>query len=89
MIGLALLHTLEGHIADSELSDVGRKGPDHGRQDKSAASGAAHVFGWTGDFRHPANPTCWRFRLKHERFQCSERHPPDWRKHSGHDDARR
>jgi hypothetical protein len=75
MIGLALLHTLEGHIADSELSDVGRKGPDHGRQDKSAASGRAHVVGWVGDFRHLAHPTYWRFLPKHQQFQSSERHP--------------
>jgi hypothetical protein len=82
MIGLAVHRTLEGHIAGLGLADVGRRGPDQGGQDKSAASGVAHVFGWTGDFRHPANATCWRFRLKRERFQCPERHPGDQRRRS-------
>ncbi len=50
---------------------------DQGRQDKSAASGRAHVVGWIEDFGHPAYPTCWRFRLKRERFQLPERHLGD------------
>jgi hypothetical protein len=79
MIGLAVHRTLEGHIACLGLADVGSRGPGQGRQDKSAAFGPAHVVGWIGDFRHPADPTCWRFCLKRERFQCPERHPGDRR----------
>jgi hypothetical protein len=82
MIGLAVHRTLEGHIAGSGLNHVGRKDTDHGRQDKSAASGVAHVVGSLGDFRHPANPTCWRFRLKRQPVQCPERHPRDRRRPS-------
>src|SRR5208282_1986507 len=47
---------------------------DHGRQDKSAASGRAHMVGRIGDFRHLAHLTRWRFLLKRQRFQCAERH---------------
>jgi hypothetical protein len=77
MMGLALHRTLERHIAGLGLNDVGRRGPDHGRQDKSAASGRAHVVVWIGVFRRLAHPTYWRFRLKRQRFQCPERHPGD------------
>jgi hypothetical protein len=49
-------------------------GADHGRQDKSAASGRAHLIGWVGDFRHLANLTGWRSRQKHQQSQCAERH---------------
>ena len=42
-------------------AETGRLRADHGRQDKSAAFGRAHVVGWIGDFRHLADPTCWRF----------------------------
>jgi hypothetical protein len=55
MMDLALHRTLERHIAGLGLGDVGRRGPDQGRQDKSAASGRAHVVGWIGDFRHPGH----------------------------------
>jgi hypothetical protein len=82
MMSLALHRTLEGHIAGLGFGDVGRRGTDHRRQDKSAASGRAHVFGWIGDFRHPANPGRWRFRSKRQRFQCPERHPGDQRRRS-------
>jgi hypothetical protein len=44
-------------------------------QDKSAASGRAHVVGWIEDFRHLGHPACWRFRSKRQQFQCSDRHP--------------
>jgi hypothetical protein len=44
-------------------------------QDKSAASGVAHVVGRIGDFGHPADATRWRFCKKQQRFQTSERHP--------------
>jgi len=63
-------------------AETGRLHSGHGLQDKSAASGRAHVVVWIGDFRHLACPTCWRFRLKHQRFQCPERHPSDQRKRS-------
>ena len=56
-------------------AETGRLRADHGRQDKSAAFGRAHVVGWIGDFWHPANLTCWRFRPKRERSQSPERHP--------------
>jgi hypothetical protein len=82
MMGLALHRTLEGHIAYSALSDVGSRAPDHGRQDKSAASGRAHVVVWIGVFRRLAHPAYWRFRLKLQRFQCPERHPGDRRTRS-------
>jgi hypothetical protein len=78
MIGLAVHRTLEGHIAGLGLADVGSKGPDQGRQDKSAASGLAHVVVWIGVFQRLADPACWRFRLKRQRFQCPEGHPGDW-----------
>jgi hypothetical protein len=77
MIGIEVHRTLEGPIAGLGLADVGSRGPDQGRQDKRAASGRAHVVGWIGDFRHLADLTCWRFRLKRQRFQCPERHPGD------------
>jgi hypothetical protein len=83
MIGLTLHRTLEGHIACLGLADLGSRGLDQGMQNKSAASGQAHVVGWIGDFRHPGHPACWRFRSKRQQFQCSERHPPDRRKRSG------
>ena len=35
-------------------AETGRLRADHGRQDKSAAFGRAHVVGWIGDFRHLA-----------------------------------
>jgi hypothetical protein len=73
MIGLALHRTLEGHIAGLGLADVGSKGPDQGRQDKSAAFGRAHVVGWIGDFRHPRHPARWRFLSNPQRFQIPER----------------
>ncbi len=82
MIGLTLHRTLEGHIVGSGLNHVGRRGTDHGRQDKSAAFGRAHVVGWIGDFRHLAHPTCWRFSLKRQEFQCPKRHPGDRRTRS-------
>jgi hypothetical protein len=82
MMGLALYRTLEGHIAGLGLANVGSRGPDQGRQDKSAASGRAHVVGWIGVFRRLAYPTCWRFCWKCQRFQCPERHPGDWRRRS-------
>jgi type IV secretory pathway VirD2 relaxase len=50
MIGLTLHRMLEGHIAGSGLSAAGRRDTDHGRQDKSADRGRAHVVGWIGVF---------------------------------------
>ena len=82
MIGLAVYRTLEGHIAGLGLADVGSKGPDQGRQDKSAAAGRAHVVGWIGDFRCPGHPSRWRLCPKRERFQCPERHLGDQRRRS-------
>ena len=76
-MGFALHSTLEGHIAGSELSAAGRRGSDHGRQDKSAASGRAHVIGWIEDFLRLVHPTGWRFRAKRQQFQYSERHLGD------------
>ena len=75
MIGIEVHRTLEGPIAGLGLADVGSRGPDQGRQDKSAASGVAHVFGWTGDFRHLAHPAGRRFSQGHQRFQCPKRRP--------------
>jgi hypothetical protein len=60
-------------------AETGRLRADHGRQDKSAAFGPAHVVGWIGDFRHPAYWTCWRFSRKHQDFQCAKRHLYDRR----------
>jgi hypothetical protein len=82
MIGLAVYRTLEGHIAGLGLADVGSRGPVQGRQDKSAASGRAHVVGWIGDFRHLGHLACWRFRSKRQRFHSPERHPGDRRTRS-------
>jgi hypothetical protein len=53
--------------------------PTNGRQDKSAASGRAHVVGWIGDFRHPEHRACWRSRLKSLQFQQCDRRRPLWR----------
>ena len=61
-------------------AETGRLRADHGRQDKSAAFGRAHVIGWIGDFRHLAHLTCWRLRLKRQRTQCPKRHPGDLRR---------
>ena len=66
----------------SVRAETGRLRADHGRQDKSAAFGRAHVVGWIGDFRHLAYRTCWRFCQKHQDFQCAKRHPCDRRVHS-------
>ena len=82
MIGLAVHRTLEGHIAGLGLANVGNRGSDQGRQDKSAASGRAHVFGWIEDFRHPGQPARWRFCPKRQEFQYPERHPGDRRTRS-------
>ena len=68
---------LAGFVARSAIGCA-----DHGRQDKSAASGRAHVVGWIGVLGRSANPTCWRFRPKRERSQSPERHPSNRRKHS-------
>ena len=51
-------------------AETGRLPADHGRQDKSAASGRAHVVGWIGDFRRLAHSTCWRFRQKRQDFNA-------------------
>jgi hypothetical protein len=52
------------------------------RQDKSAAFGRAHGVVWSGDFRRLAYWTCWRFRQKHQDFQCAKRHLCDRRVYS-------
>ena len=54
---------------------TGRLRADHGRQDKSAAFGRAHVVGRIADFRHLVDPTCWRFRQKHKIFNAASAIP--------------
>ena len=44
-----------------------------GWQDKSAASGPAHVVGLFGYFDRFADRHCWRFRHNPQRFQRTER----------------
>jgi hypothetical protein len=65
---------LAGFVAHSAVQLRRRGGADHGRQDKSAAFGRAHVVGWIGDFRHQTPHTRWRFPAKRQRFQCRKRH---------------
>jgi len=77
---IAFHRTPAGSVARSAVGLSRWGGADHGRQDKSAAFGRAHVVGWIGDCRHLAHPTCWRLRSKRQRFQCSERHPGDQRR---------
>jgi hypothetical protein len=75
MSKIAFHRALAGFVARSAVG-LGRwGGADHGRQDKSAASGRAHVFGWIGDIRRLACRTCWRFCQKHQGFQRPNRHP--------------
>jgi hypothetical protein len=83
MIGLAVHRTLEGHIAGLGLANVGNRGSDQGRQDKSAAFGRAHVFGWIEDYRHLSHPARQRFRSKRQRFQNPERQLCDRQRRSG------
>jgi hypothetical protein len=77
MSKIAFHRTLAGFVARSEIGLSRRGGADHGRQDKSAASGRAHVIGWIEDFLRLVHPTGWRFRAKRQRFQYSERHLGD------------
>ena len=58
-------------------AETGCLNADHGRQDKSAAFGRAHVVGWIGDFRYLAHSACWRLSHKYQRFQCPKRHTRD------------
>jgi len=44
-----------------------------GWQDKSAASGRAHVVGLVIDFSQFPSERCWRFRHNPQRFQRTER----------------
>ena len=82
MSKIAFHRALAGFVARSAIG-LGRwGGADHGRQDKSAASGRAHVFGWIEDFRHPGQPARWRFCPKRQEFQYPERHPGDRRTRS-------
>ncbi len=71
----AFHRTLARFVACSAVGLSRWRGVDHGRQDKSAASGRAHVLGWLGDFRRLTRPACWRFCQKQKRYQSSERHP--------------
>ena len=82
MSKIAFHRALADFVARSAVRLSRWGGADHGRQDKSAASGRAHVVGWIGDFRHLATRTCWRFRQKHQDFQRAERHLCDRRAHS-------
>jgi hypothetical protein len=82
MSKIAFHRALAGFVARSSIGLSWWGGADHGRQDKSAASGRAHVVGRIGDFRLLARPPCWRFGSKRKRFQCSERHLRDRRKRS-------
>ena len=49
----------------------------HGRQDKSADCGLAHVVGKIEEFINVANTGCWRFRQIMQEFQSFERHRSD------------
>jgi hypothetical protein len=51
-----------------------RRRPDHGRQGKRPAFGAAYVVGWTRQFTDITDTPCWRFRRFPQRIQCPERH---------------
>ena len=82
MSKIACHRALAAFVARSAIGLSRWRGADHGRQDKSAAFGRAHGIGWVGDFRRLAYPTCWRFRQKHQDFQCAKRHPCDRRVHS-------
>jgi hypothetical protein len=77
MSKIAFHRALAGFVARSAVGLDRWAGVDHGRQDKSAASGRAHVIGWIEDFRHLVHPTGWRLRAKRQRFQYSERHLGD------------
>ncbi len=77
MSKIAFRRALAGFVGRSAVG-LSRWGEsDHGRQDKSAACGQAHVVGWVGDFRHLGHACCWRFCRQHQRFQCLKRHPCD------------
>ncbi len=66
--------TAEGCRGHLRKFDRQRRQPTIGRQDKGAASRRSHVVDWVEDFRHAAHTACWRFSLKHQRFQCLKRH---------------
>jgi hypothetical protein len=61
MIEIAFHRFLSGFVACSAVGLSGWERADHGRQDKSAASGRAHVAGWIGDFRRLTHPAAGPF----------------------------
>jgi hypothetical protein len=65
---------LSGHIADLGVAQGVHGNTNHGRQDKSAVFGPAHVVGRVGLFGYPGNAPCWRFAPNSQRFQYPERH---------------
>ena len=74
MSKIAFHRTLAGFVARSEIGLSRWGGADHGRQDKSAASGRAHVVGWIGDFRRLVH--CDLLALSPETPRISMRQAP-------------
>ena len=83
MSKIAFRRALEGFVARSAIGLSRWGGADHGRQDKSAAFGRAHVFGWIEDYRHLSHQARQRFRPKRQRFQNPERQLCDRQRRSG------
>jgi hypothetical protein len=74
---IAVCRTISKSLAGLAGRQGRRGGSDHGLQDKSAASGRAHVVDRIADFRHLDHPASWRFRQKLPQFQSDERHTWD------------
>ena len=66
-----------------------RQGPNQGRQDKSAASGRAHVVGWIGDFRRLAIRPAGVFAQNANDFNVPSAISLIGESAPGHDDAGR
>ena len=75
MIGAAVFTVAAGYGGGWRVVERETREPTTGRQDKSAACGAAHVVVWIEDFRQLTQQQSWRFPRKDQAFQRSKRHP--------------
>ena len=66
-------HAMEGSGGGLRVVEGRHRNPTHGRQDKSAAAGRAHVVGWTGYFGKSAHRACWRSHAKVQQIQRPKR----------------
>ena len=76
MTSLARHHAGEGFGGGLKVAGRQPRNPTHGRQDKSADRGLAHVVGKIEEFTNVTNTGCWRSRQIMQAFQQPERHRP-------------